>query len=433
MLRYVAVELRLLDEDILGTMLDLAVAATDPTEVMPPLAGPPGWTPQRVDAFREFYRARFGGLDNALSTAAYAIIADGQVAGMIRMSREDEPRTVEAGIWLGRPFRGRGIGSAAVRSLLLSAAEAGADTVIADTSPDNAAALRTLRRLGAKVTSQPRVVYAAIPVWGGVVDVNRANWDARAAVHGQDGFYDSAGLIEGTNSLTAMESDGVRSAVGDVRGLDVLHVQCHLGFNAISLARAGARVVGVDFSPASLAKAADLAQRCGVPVEFVEADVMDLPPSLSTRFDLAYATIGIMCWIGDVGAWMRSVAATLKPGGRLLLIDGHPLANMVASVDPLVLDSSYAYDGPEVLEAQGTYTDRSAKLASTTNVQFSHSLGEIVTAAVAAGLRVISLEEHLSSTVDTRGEGMPDPDGHYRLRLGGQSLPTHYTLIAGRP
>src|ERR687897_897928 len=102
--------------------------------------------------------------------------------------------------------------------------------------------------------------------------INRAHWDALASAHGQDAYYDTEALVAGADTLHEAESAAVREAVGAVAGLDVLHLQCHIGFDAISLARRGARVVGVDFSPASLEKARALARRCEVRVEFVEAD-----------------------------------------------------------------------------------------------------------------------------------------------------------------
>ena len=102
--------------------------------------------------------------------------------------------------------------------------------------------------------------------------INRAHWDALAAAHGQDAFYDTEALVAGADSLHDTEAAGLREAVGAVAGLDVLHLQCHIGFDAISLARRGARVVGADFSPASLEKARALARRCEVSVSFVEAD-----------------------------------------------------------------------------------------------------------------------------------------------------------------
>src|SRR5918995_5550387 len=168
--------------------------------------------------------------------------------------------------------------------------------------------------------------------------INRAHWDALASAHGQDAYYDTEGLVAGADTLHEAESAAVREAVGAVAGLDVLHLQCHIGFDAISLARRGARVVAADFTPASLEKARGLARRCEVAVEFVEADATKLPVELHNRFDLVYATIGVINWIDDLRAWMRSATAALRGGGKLLLVDVHPLFNMIASIDPFTVD-----------------------------------------------------------------------------------------------
>jgi SAM-dependent methyltransferase len=261
--------------------------------------------------------------------------------------------------------------------------------------------------------------------------INRAHWDSLAAVHGQDGYYDEEALVGGADSLLDVEAAGVREAVGAVAGLDVVHLQCHIGFDTVSLARRGARVVGVDFSPASLEKARALARRCGVEVGFVEADTTALPAELHNRFDLAYATMGVTCWIDDMAAWMRSVAAVLRPGGRLLLVDLHPFVQMVDTVEPLRLDFPYAYDGGRSFDADGSYADPDAHLGAPDSVQYAHSLGEIVTAAIGAGLRMERLEEHLDAP---RGRLLAqEEDGRYRLRISGEALPVLYTLIARRP
>jgi SAM-dependent methyltransferase len=261
--------------------------------------------------------------------------------------------------------------------------------------------------------------------------INHARWEELAALHGQDGYYDSAGLIAGADSLTAEED----TAIGDVTGLDVLHVQCHIGFDAISLARRGARVTGVDFSAAALAKAADLAERCRVDVEWVEGDATALPPSLSGRFALAYATVGVICWIGDMRAWMRSVLATLRPGGRLVLLDAHPLAMMIETIDPPRVDMPYADDGPRRYEAVGSsYAEGVTSLHHTTTIEYAHSLGELVTAAADAGFRIDALREHLDSTFDhPPGRASREADGRWRLRIDGEPLPLLFTLIATRP
>ena len=262
--------------------------------------------------------------------------------------------------------------------------------------------------------------------------INRAHWDALAAVHGQDAYYDTEALVAGADSLREAEAAGLREAVGAVAGLDVLHLQCHIGFDSVSLARRGARVVGVDFSPASLEKARALARRCEVDVEFVEGEATALPVELGNRFDLVYATIGVIPWIDDLQAWMRSATAALRGGGRLLLVEIHPLYDMVASVDPLRLDFPYAHDGPRAFDEPTSYAGPAVSSAET--VSYAHSLGEVVNAALAAGLRVQRLDEHLDADFDPRGDLLSaGDDGRYELRVDGERLPVLFTLVAAKP
>ena len=266
-----------------------------------------------------------------------------------------------------------------------------------------------------------------------VRETNRAHWDALAAVHGQDGYYDAEALIGGADSLGGHEDAAVREAVGEVAGLDVLHLQCHIGFDSISLARRGARVTGADFSPASLAKGRELAARAGVEVEFVQADATALPAELHGRFDLVYSTIGVLCWIEDLAAWMRSVQVALRPGGRLVLVEIHPLFNMIGEREPLLLDMPYAADGPRRFEEPGSYADQGAEVAVPTEIVYAHSLGETVAAAIAAGLRIDALHEHLDTDFDPRGDVLvPEDDGRLALRVSGERLPVLFTLLASR-
>jgi SAM-dependent methyltransferase len=266
-----------------------------------------------------------------------------------------------------------------------------------------------------------------------VRETNRAHWDALAAVHGQDAYYDAEALIGGADTLRGHEDGAVREAVGEVAGLDVLHLQCHIGFDSISLARRGARVIGADFSPASLAKARELAARAGVEVRFVEADATALPTALHGRFDLVYSTMGVLCWIEDIGAWMRSVHAALRPGGKLVLVEIHPLYNMIGAREPLLLDFPYAADGPRRFEEPGSYADREADVTVATEIVYAHSLGETLTAAIEAGLRIDALHEHLDSDFDPRGGVLVAEDGgRLSMRVGGERLPVLFTLLASR-
>ncbi|MEH0934298.1 GNAT family N-acetyltransferase [Micromonospora psammae] len=157
-----AVRLEPVDERNLEALLSVAAAEAEPGDVMPPVEAPVGWSHARREAFRDYHRASFAGLDGPTRTRMYAILAGGEVVGMVRMSRCDEPGVVETGMWLGRSARGQGLGVAALRELLNEAAAAGMHAVLAETMRDNAGAVQVLRKCGAKLLEDGDVVRAEI-------------------------------------------------------------------------------------------------------------------------------------------------------------------------------------------------------------------------------------------------------------------------------
>ncbi|WBB66132.1 GNAT family N-acetyltransferase [Micromonospora sp. WMMD812] len=157
-----SVRLEPVDERNLEPLLSVAAAEAEPGDVMPPVEAPAGWSLARREAFREFYRASFGGLTGPTRTQMYAILAGGEVVGMVRMALRDEPGTVETGMWLGRSARGQGIGGAALRELLNEAAAAGMRAVVAETTRENTGALSVLEKSGAKLRADGDKVYAEI-------------------------------------------------------------------------------------------------------------------------------------------------------------------------------------------------------------------------------------------------------------------------------
>ncbi len=153
------------DDEILERLLAAAIADADLREVMPPVAGPPGWTQARLDAFRAFHRARRA-LAGPLGEITFAVSADGQVVGSGRLKRTGPPETLETGLWLTRSSRGRGIGTAALQCLLDQARRASATAVTAETTAANAAAVAVLRHTGSALTidADSGQVHAEIPL-----------------------------------------------------------------------------------------------------------------------------------------------------------------------------------------------------------------------------------------------------------------------------
>ena len=104
----------------------------------------------------------------------------------------------------------------------------------------------------------------------------------------------------------------------DVSGLDVVELGCGTGYFGAWLARQGARVVGVDVTPAQLETARAMEDRFGLGVRFVEADAQDVPlPDAS--FDYAVSEYGASIWC-DPYRWIPEAARLLRVGGRLVFM-----------------------------------------------------------------------------------------------------------------
>ena len=142
------------DETVLEQLLDLAKRDASPDEVAPPLGGP-GWNLERTAWFFSYHRAAAQGLDGEAGEKTWAILAGGSPAGSIRLRRTDTGngrKSAETGIWLGRSFRSRGIGSAALLLVLAEARRAGLAEVTARTLAGNVGAQRLLAAAGATLT-----------------------------------------------------------------------------------------------------------------------------------------------------------------------------------------------------------------------------------------------------------------------------------------
>jgi SAM-dependent methyltransferase len=216
------------------------------------------------------------------------------------------------------------------------------------------------------------------------IAVNRARWDESAIDHFER-TYDLS-LIRAGSSLFPIEASELPA---DLTGQRVCHLQCHIGPDTLSLANRGAEVVGVDFSHEAVVRARQLADELGIPATFVESTVADARAAVDGDFDGVFTTWGTVGWLPDLDGWAAVVASLLKPGGWLYLADSHPYAAALAyPEDP--------YGGSQhmVTDAPGDYMDPDWVPVHTVCHEYSHGLGDIVTAIAGAGIRVDWLHEH---------------------------------------
>ena len=266
-------------------------------------------------------------------------------------------------------------------------------------------------------------------------EVNKANWESRVPLHTGPGAYQLGAFDDPDYLSNVVRYDLPR--LGRLTGLDVVHLQCHIGTDTVGLARLGARsVTGLDFSPAALRAARALAARAKAIISFVESDLYDAVDTMGPAcFDVVYTGVGAICWLPDIARWAHVVADLLRPGGRLFLREGHPV--LWSMSDPrsdglLVVEFPYfETDGVAFSEAV-TYAGEGT-LAAPDIIHFNHGLGEIFNALWEAGLTITAFDEHREVPWNPLGDAMvasDTHDGEFVLASGRDRMPLSYTLQA---
>lgn len=269
-------------------------------------------------------------------------------------------------------------------------------------------------------------------------DDNRSNWDDRAGLHEASGY----GIDELAADPEAISPEVAQdlNRLGDLHGKDVIHLQCHLGADTVSLARLGAkRTVGIDLSSESIRRARMIAGRCGADVEYIEANVYDARTVVEGDFDLVYTSLGVLCWLPDIVGWARVVASLLRPGGRFFIRDDHPMFMTIGEdvTGGLKIEQPYFQRvQPLTWEDDGSYVDAPGStppIAHRTNHQWNHSLGQIVSALLEAGLVLDSFEEDDHAAWCAWPDLMVHDDRGWRLRDDPDRVPLQFVLTAHLP
>jgi len=221
---------------------------------------------------------------------------------------------------------------------------------------------------------------------------NRRAWNEIADIRSQS-FPPATFFAEGGSVL----SQRVIEAVADVSNKTLLHLQCATGEETLSWANAGARAFGVDISDAQIKIAVQKASDSRLPIQYRTANVYELPQELQNgTFDYVYTGVGALMWLWDIERWAQVVNAALRPNGKLVLYEMHPItlclwteADRLTVVDDYFRRNQPAYD-------RGWSHFVGGEKAHETKVQFAWPLGDIVTSLIHAGMQIQSLQEYPS-------------------------------------
>lgn len=142
--------------------------------------------------------------------------------------------------------------------------------------------------------------------------------------------------------------ESVLRLLGPVEGRRIIDLGCGVGTNAIALAGQGAKVIGVEPSPAHLTVARERADEAEVRVEWRDSDLADLAFLRSDSVDAAYSAMALAA-IEDLPRVFRQVHRVLKPESPFVFSLPHPAFVMLdlTGDDPLLrLARAYDDDAP---------------------------------------------------------------------------------------
>jgi len=266
-------------------------------------------------------------------------------------------------------------------------------------------------------------------------EINRRSWDERVDTHWSSDMYQrhADSLRKGSPAIHA----GLLEDAGDVSGLSLVHLQCHMGMETMSWSMLGANATGLDYSQPAIDKAELLRDELKLDTQFACANVYDAAEVIQQTFDMAFVSVGAINWLPDLERWATVVANLLKPGGRLLMNEVHPFANVFDdeenNVEGIGVKFPYLDAQPVISECAGTYADLESKHENTQSVEYSHTLATIFNSLIQEGLRIDRFVEsddcmwprfRAMEQVGPDSWALPDPVV--------QKLPHTFTLIASK-
>ena len=261
------------------------------------------------------------------------------------------------------------------------------------------------------------------------IEINRALWDEKTKYHANSAFYnmDNGGFVNNVSSLNNIELD----LLGDVKGKTILHLQCHFGQDTLSLAKLGAKATGVDFSGAAIQKANELNGELGLDAEFICTDIYDLPSVLDEQFDIVFTSYGTIGWLPDIQRWAQIVSRYVKPGGKFVFVEFHPVVWMFDSNFSSV---QYSYFNKEAIveTLTGTYADRRADIQQQ-EIGWNHDLSEVMQNLINAGLQIGSFNEYDYSPCNCFANMVETKPGRYQIAGMEGKIPMVYSLVARKP
>ncbi len=256
------------------------------------------------------------------------------------------------------------------------------------------------------------------------IETNRKTWNEKTKVHIKSDFYENENFLKGKSSLKSIELN----LLGNITGKSILHLQCHFGQDSISLSRLGATVTGIDLSDEAIKRAKEFATQTHTQINFICCNIYDLPNHLDEQFDIVFTSYGTITWLPDLDEWAGIVSQYLKPNGKFVIVEFHPVVWMFDDQFDKV-GYNYFNTGAIIETETGTYADRDAPLEQDF-VSWNHGISELLNSLIKNGLEINSFDEFDYSPFNCFMHTLETEPGKYRIKHLGNKIPMIYSILA---
>lgn len=256
------------------------------------------------------------------------------------------------------------------------------------------------------------------------LEINKKTWNEKTDFHVDSEFYRNEEFLKGRTSLNDIELN----LLGDIKGKSILHLQCHFGQDTLSFARMGAQATGVDLSDKAIVKAKEFNEQLNLNAKFICCDIYNLPNHLDEQFDIVFTSYGTIGWLPDLDKWANVVSRFLKPRGKFILADFHPIVWMFDN-DFKEVFYSYFNVEPIIEEETGTYANKDAEIETKT-ITWNHPTSEVLNALIQSGLQINSFNEYDYSPYNCFNQTEEFEPGRYRIKHLQNKIPMVFSLTA---
>lgn len=245
---------------------------------------------------------------------------------------------------------------------------------------------------------------------------NKAAWE-EAFEHRYTNWGDENYKILTSQKLPFLNPDVIKELEKiDLKGKAIAQFCCNNGRELLSMMQLGAEYgVGFDIAENIIEQARETARKTAqTNCEFVACNILDMDECYYHKFDFICFTIGAITWFEDLALLFEKVSSCLKQDGILFINDFHPFMNMLPMPDEDTFDAdnlnkiAYSYFRKEPWIENSGMGYLTPQYESKTFTSFSHTLSDLINAAIGSGMKITGLNEYsydvgLTGVYDDKG------------------------------